>query len=69
VIGFGPPRCCSGRPIEGGNHGRHHPPSNLAHVEDIARVVVVANTGVDIWGLIPHFLLFRVDPGFLLACR
>jgi hypothetical protein len=41
----------------------------FACVEDVARVVVVANAGVDRWGLIPRFLLFRVDRGFLLMCR
>jgi hypothetical protein len=30
----------------------------LAHVEDVARVVVIANTIVDRWGLVPRFLLF-----------
>jgi hypothetical protein len=38
-------------------------------VEDVARVVVVANTSMDRLGLIPHFLLFQVDRGFLLMCR
>jgi hypothetical protein len=41
----------------------------FARIEDVARVVVVANAGVDRWGLIPRFLLFRVDRSFLLACR
>jgi hypothetical protein len=30
----------------------------LAHVEDVARVVVIANMIVDRWGLVPRFLLF-----------
>jgi hypothetical protein len=30
----------------------------FARVEDVVRVVVVGNVGVDRWGLIPYFLLF-----------
>jgi hypothetical protein len=41
----------------------------FARDEDVARIVVVANTGVDGWGLIPHFLLFWVDQSFLLMCH
>jgi hypothetical protein len=33
----------------------------FARVEDVARVVVVANVGMDRWGLISCFLLFWVD--------
>jgi membrane-anchored glycerophosphoryl diester phosphodiesterase (GDPDase) len=33
----------------------------LAHIDDIACVVVVANVVVDGWGLVPRFLLFWVD--------
>jgi hypothetical protein len=40
----------------------------FACVEDVVHVIVVANAGMDTWGLIPHFLLFRVDRSFLLAC-
>jgi hypothetical protein len=38
-------------------------------VEDVARIVVVTNTGVDRWGLVPRSLLFQVDRGFLLVCH
>jgi hypothetical protein len=38
----------------------------LAHVEDVARVVVVADAVVHGWGLVPRFLLLRVDQSFLL---
>jgi hypothetical protein len=40
----------------------------LARGEDVARIILVANVGVDRWGLVPHFLLFRVDRDFLLMC-
>jgi hypothetical protein len=33
----------------------------LTHVEDVTRVIVVADTVVDGWGLVPRFLLFWVD--------
>jgi hypothetical protein len=42
---------------------------SFARVEDVARIVVVANTGVNRWGLVPHSRLFRVNRGFLFARR
>jgi hypothetical protein len=30
----------------------------FARIEDVARIVVVANTGVNRWGLVPHSQLF-----------
>jgi hypothetical protein len=41
----------------------------FACVENVMHVIIVANMGVDRWGLIPHFLLFWVDQGFLLVCH
>jgi hypothetical protein len=41
----------------------------FARVEDVVRIVVVANAVVDGWALVPHLLWFRVDQSFLLAWR
>jgi hypothetical protein len=38
----------------------------LARVEDVAHVIVVVDAIMDRWGLVPHFLLFRVDRSLLL---
>jgi hypothetical protein len=39
----------------------------LARIEDVARVIVVADAVMDGWGLLPRFLLVRVDRSIVLA--
>jgi hypothetical protein len=39
----------------------------LTRVKDVTRVIVVADTVMDGWGFVPHFVLFWVDRSFLLA--